>query len=299
MPLFHGNALMALWGPALVVGATVALRPPLQRLGLPRRRAPLPGHHVQLRGQGHRLHPGHPRAPRRRGEHPGERVRHRGLVARPLPLLQAVRLRPARGLRPERGGRRHPPVPGMPTGALGQAPCGVDVAVVDPATGTSARRPSSTPRGGCCNAGEATGEIVNRAGRAVRGLLRRPRGRGRAHPPRLVLDGRPRLPRRRGLLLLRRAAGRLAAGRLGELRRRAGREGARRATPTSRWSPSTPCPTHRPGDQVMAAVELRPGATSTPRLRPRGWPTSPTSGPSGPRASCGSPTSFPRPPPAR
>ncbi len=25
MPLFHGNALMVLWGPSLVVGATVAL----------------------------------------------------------------------------------------------------------------------------------------------------------------------------------------------------------------------------------------------------------------------------------
>ena len=27
MPLFHGNALMALWGPALMVGAAIAVRP--------------------------------------------------------------------------------------------------------------------------------------------------------------------------------------------------------------------------------------------------------------------------------
>ena len=57
MPLFHGNALMALWGPAIYVGATVALAA-VQRIGFPSRRAPVPGDQIQLRREGDRVHPG-------------------------------------------------------------------------------------------------------------------------------------------------------------------------------------------------------------------------------------------------
>ena len=85
---------MALWGPAVMVGAAIAHPPALQRLGLHRRRAPLRGHQVQLRGQGHRLHSGHARAARRRRQHAEERLRHRGLGTRPRPLPQALRVLP-------------------------------------------------------------------------------------------------------------------------------------------------------------------------------------------------------------
>ena len=68
--------------------------PALQRLGLPRRRASLRRHEVQLRGQGDRLHSGHPRAARRRREHAEERLRHRGLGARPRPLPRPLRVLP-------------------------------------------------------------------------------------------------------------------------------------------------------------------------------------------------------------
>ena len=54
------------------------------------------------------------------------------------------------------------------------------------------------------------------------------------------------------------------------------------------------------GDQVMAIVLLRPGTgPSIPRDSPSSWPARPTSAPSGPPATSGSPTIFPRPPPPR
>ncbi len=94
MPLFHGNALMALWGPAVMVGAAIANATPLQRVGLHRRRPDVRRHQVQLRGEGDRLHPGHAGARRRRGQHAQERVRHGGVGARPRPLPQALRVLP-------------------------------------------------------------------------------------------------------------------------------------------------------------------------------------------------------------
>ena len=64
MPLFHSNALMAGWGPALMAGS--ASRPPLLgplfRLGLPPRRAGRRRHLLQLRGEAAVVHLRHPRA---------------------------------------------------------------------------------------------------------------------------------------------------------------------------------------------------------------------------------------------
>ena len=78
--------------------------------------------------------------------------------------------------------------------------------------------------------------------RRLRGLLAQRRGRDGPAARRLVLDRRPRLPRRGRLLLLRRARPRLAARRRRELRRRPSRASCS-ATPTSCWPRSTPCPT--------------------------------------------------------
>ena len=94
MPLFHGNALDGTLGALRLDGRGHRHPAALQRLGLHRRRAPLRCHQVQLRGQGHRVHPRHPRATRRRRQHAEERLRHRSLGARPRPLPQAVRVLP-------------------------------------------------------------------------------------------------------------------------------------------------------------------------------------------------------------
>ena len=57
-------------------------------------------------------------------------------------------------------------VPGTPRQAIGMPPPGTEVAIVDPATGRSARPPASTPAGRLLNASEAIGEIVSRNGAA-------------------------------------------------------------------------------------------------------------------------------------
>ena len=83
-------------------------------------------------------------------------------------------------------------------------------------------------------------------GVALRGLLQQPRGRRRAHPQRLVLVGRPRLPRRSRRVLVRRPQRRLDPGRRRELRGRAGRAHPRPVSRAPTAWPCTRCPTAGP-----------------------------------------------------
>ena len=164
MPLFHSNALMAGWAPALAAGATA--RPPraVQRLPVPPRRPPLRRHLLQLRGQAALLHPGHPGAPRRRRQPAAAGVRQRGgrgrrgPVRRPVRLHRPGRLRlhrrrclraahaghPSRGARPGPArdhGRRSRHRRGVPAGRVRRATAGC----------STPRRPSarwSTQTGG-------------------------------------------------------------------------------------------------------------------------------------------------------
>ena len=116
MPLFHGNAVMALWAPALHVGACMALG---GRFSASRfiddvrryRRNPL---HVCRKGS--RLRAGDTRAPGRLQHCPAGRVRHGGLGARQGRLRETLRLHPRRGIRVERGWNRHHPDSRHPTG---------------------------------------------------------------------------------------------------------------------------------------------------------------------------------------
>ena len=114
MPLFHGNALMVLWGPSLVVGATVALA----------RRFSASGFVADVRRYGATTFTyvgkalayvlATPPAPDDASTHPAPRVRHRGLGRRPRRLRAPVRLRAHRGVRLERGGDGHQPDAGHP-----------------------------------------------------------------------------------------------------------------------------------------------------------------------------------------
>ena len=265
MPLFHGNALMALWGPSVIVGVGHRRPAPFQRIVLPRRRPPLRGHQVQLRRQGHRLHPGHPRTARRRREHAHERLRDRGLGPRPQPLPEAVRLLLIEGYGQSEGGAAINPTAGMPKGALGGPVDGVDLAVISPETGEQCPPARFDAERRLLNAGEAIGEIVNRSGRGkFEGYYKREDAEHERLRERLVLDGRPGLRRRERLLLLRRPQRRLAAGRLGELRRRAGRGGAL-AQPRPGRGGGLPRPRHGLG-------RGRPG-----HGRRRDWPRTPPS----------------------
>ncbi len=264
MPLFHGNALMVLWGPSLVVGATVALARRFSASGFVRRRAPLRGDHLHLRGQGPGLRAGHPAGSRRRLDAPcdaGSAPRRRSPTM-PRSSAGSAASSP-RGTARVRVAMAISRTPDTPVGSLGR-PVG-DIAIVDPDT-----------RAECPPARfDVTGRLLNgarghrrdrqpRRHRRVRGVLRRRGSHLVPDPGRLVLERGPGLPRRGRLLLFRRAARRLDAGGLREPDRRAHRTGPgpqrpgghggrlRRARPALR----------RPGDG-------RARAAARPWVRPR------------------------------
>ena len=161
-------------------------------------------------------------------------------IARVRPPL---RLQRHRRLRLDRGRHDHPARPAMPAGALGSGRR--RVTSLDPETGEECPPARFDDDGRLLNPDEAIGEIVKTAAASgFEGYYKQRRGDAGADPRRLVLDGRPRLPRRRRLALLRRPLDRVAARRRRELRRRAV-ERSSPATTTCARSPCTRCPTSR------------------------------------------------------
>ena len=248
MPLFHSNACMVGFGPWLAQRrAPRALRrrfsasgflPDVRKYGV---------HVLQLRRQAALVHPRDTRAARRRRHHAARRVRQRGRRPRPRALREALRLPGAGRLRLHRGRRdHHRACPSMPKGALGRRR---PRARVDPRSrdrrGVPAAR-SSTSRAGSLNPLEAIGEIVNKNGAAgVRGLLQERRGQPGARTRRLLLDRRPRLPRRRTATSTSPAATSSGCASTARTSRRRRSNASSRATPTSCSRRCTPCPTRR------------------------------------------------------
>ncbi len=245
MPMFHSNALMAGWSPALAAGATVALPS--------RGRFSASGFLPDVRRYG---------------------VTYFNYVGKPLSyilatpedpsdsdttLRQRVRQRRRgsgrRTVRPS--GSECPVVDGYGStegGAAISAHAGYPERVARHGDKRDHRRPgppvSECPRaafderGTYQNAEEAIGEIVSTSGAAgFEGYWRNDEAETRPGAQRLVLDGGPRLPRRRRLRVLRRAHRRLAARRRGELRGGPGDPRSSNGTPTSFSPPSTPFPT--------------------------------------------------------
>ena len=198
-----------------------------------------------------RLHPRHARVDRRTATTTLKFVLGAGVVAAPTSRAFTRALRHPRASRATARARtpsscsRRPALPTRRARACRRT--GIDVAVVDPETGEERPRARFDADGRLLNADEAIGEIVGRnVGRPVRGLLQQPRGRRRAHPQRLVLVRRPRLPRRRRRLLLRRpqpATGSASTARTSPPRRSSGSSPASRRRAASRC---TPCPTTAP-----------------------------------------------------
>ena len=197
MPLFHGNALMVLWGPTLVVGATVALARRFSASGfLPdvRRYGATTFTYV---GKALAYVLATPAGPDDADCHAAPGLRHRGLGGRPRRLRGAVRLRADRGVRLERGGGGHQPGPGHP-----------DRIPRPPVRGRGRRRPGhaggvppaefDAGRGAWSTATRRSGEIVNRSGPGrFEGYYADPEATAERTAERLVLDRRPGLPRRR------------------------------------------------------------------------------------------------------
>ena len=164
MPLFHGNAVMALWAPALAVGATVALT----------RRFSASRFVDEVRHVG-----------ATRFTYVGKALAYvLATPERPDDAENALRLgfgteasapdrrafeqrfgcRLVEGYGSSEGGVAVNVTADTPPGSLGPAPPGVDVAVCDPATGEECPRARFDHAGLLVNAGDAVGEIVNRSG---------------------------------------------------------------------------------------------------------------------------------------
>ena len=165
MPLFHGNALMALWGPAVMVGATIAVRPRFSASAFM--------DDVRRFGATTFSYVGKAIAyilatPERPDDAQNTLVSAFGTEASPRDrarFQQRFGCYLIEGYGQSEGGAAINPVRGMPPGALGRPVEGADLAVVNPETGIECRPARFDGDGRLLNAGEATGEIVNRGGR--------------------------------------------------------------------------------------------------------------------------------------
>ena len=266
MPLFHGNALMACWAPALSTGATVVLR----------RRFSASGFLSDVRRYGctyftyvgrtiayilstapsefdadHRLRLGF-------GTEASAQDRERFIERFGCPLVEGY------------GSSESAVVimrtPDTPRGALGRPrpDDGSDIAVVDPSTRLECVPAEVDEHGRLLNAGEAIGELVNRAGG---GVFEGYYANDQATADRLR-DGWYWT----GDLAYRDADGFFwFAGRAAD-RLRVDSENFSAAPVENillRWSAIVmaavyPVPDPRTGDQVMAALELSPGTSFDP-----------------------------------
>ena len=165
MPLFHGNALMALWGPSVMVGAAIATRPRFSAsafLDDVRRYGATKFSYV---GKAIAYILATPERPDDAdntlqsafGTEASVRDRDRFRKRFGCYLIE--------GYGQSEGGAAINPVLGMPKGALGKPVGGVDLAVMSPETGEECPPAEIDDEGRLLNAGAAIGEIVNRSGR--------------------------------------------------------------------------------------------------------------------------------------
>ena len=165
MPLFHGNALMALWGPTVMVGAAIAVRPrfsasafldDVRRFGATK---------FSYVGKAIAYILATPERPDDAdntlrsafGTEASVRDRDRFRKRFGCYLIE--------GYGQSEGGASINPVLGMPKGALGRPVDGIDLAVISPETGEECPPAEFDAEGRLLNAGEAIGELVNRSGR--------------------------------------------------------------------------------------------------------------------------------------
>lgn len=174
MPLFHGNALMALWGPTVMVGAAIAVRPRFSASAFL--------DDVRLFGATKFSYVGKAIAyilatPERPDDADNTLTSAFGTEAS---VRDRSRFRKRfgcyliEGYGQSEGGAAVNPTVGMPKGALGKPVDGVDLAVISPETNEECAPAEFGPDGQLLNAGQAIGEIVNRSGRgSFEGYYRR------------------------------------------------------------------------------------------------------------------------------
>ena len=165
MPLFHGNALMALWGPSVNVGSAIAVRPRFSASSFL--------DDVRLFGATKFSYVGKAIAyilatPERPDDAENTLTSAFGTEAS---VRDRSRFRKRfdcyliEGYGQSEGGVAINPTADMPRGALGRPVDGVDLAVISPETGEQCAPARFDAERRLLNAGEAIGEIVNRSGR--------------------------------------------------------------------------------------------------------------------------------------
>ena len=174
MPLFHGNALMALWGPSVLVGAAVAVRPRFSASAFLDDVRQFGATKFSYVGKAIAYILATPERPDdadntlKSAFGTEASVRDRGRFRKRFGCFLIE------GYGQSEGGAAVNPVLGMPKGALGKPVDGVDLAVISPETGDVCVPARFDPDGKLLNAGEAIGEIVNRSGRgSFEGYYRR------------------------------------------------------------------------------------------------------------------------------
>ncbi|MFF9015156.1 AMP-binding protein [Streptomyces sp. NPDC014870] len=263
MPMFHGNAVIADWAPALAAGASVALRDRFSASGFLSDVREFGAIYFTYVGRAVQYLLATP-------PHPDDR-------AHPLRLgfgteagaVDAARFEARFGARlvegygSSEGGAAIPRTPDTPPGAIGRAAPGDDLAVVDAATGEECAPAVLSPEGRLLNASAAIGELVNRGRTPFEGYWRNPEAEAAR-----CRDGWYWT----GDLFYRDADGFLYfAGRTDD-RLRVDSENLAAAVIEqilSRWERSAgvavyAIPDPVAGDQVMAAVALREGAAFDP-----------------------------------
>jgi fatty-acyl-CoA synthase len=264
MPLFHGNAVMALWAPALAVGASVAIG---GRFSASRFLSDVRRHRATRFTYVGKALAYILATPEHGDDHDNPLRQGFGTEASGPDRVVFERrfgCRLVEGYGSSEGGIAINVTPDSPPGSLGVAPPGDDVAVIDPDSGRECDRARFDEAGMLCNPGEAIGEIISRTGaRRFEGYYKNPEGDTERVRHDWYYGGDLGYRDADGFFYF--------AGRGGDRLRVDSENFA--AAPIERIVERHPdvaaaavyaVPDPRSGDQVMAALELRPGTRFDP-----------------------------------
>ncbi|WP_028803467.1 AMP-binding protein [Streptomyces sp. 142MFCol3.1] len=174
MPMFHGNAVIADWAPALAAGATVALRRRFSASGFLADVRACGATYFTYVGRAVQYLLATPARPDDRDNplRTGFGTEAGAVDAAAFEERFGVRL--VEGYGSSEGGAAIQRAPGTPPGAIGRAAPGDDLAVVDPGTRQECPPAVLTDDGRLLNGGEAIGELVNRGPNPFEGYWRNP-----------------------------------------------------------------------------------------------------------------------------
>ena len=164
MPLFHGNALMALVAPALYVGAAIALPPRFSASGFIDDVRHFQATIFTYVGKAISYILATPSS-----DHDLDNTLTRGFGTEAsstdrVAFKRRFGCRLIEGYGSSEGGMSISATPDTPRGALGPALPGLDIAVVDPDSGEEKKRAVFDEGGALLNGNDAIGELVNRSG---------------------------------------------------------------------------------------------------------------------------------------